>query len=209
MKINRLDIKIEEKKIDRIEQSIKISEQNRTETIEHLVDTTEYKKIELDTLTNEELEEMVLSIETNKITENKIVRFADFMNEDVQQAQPQAPQGQEQGQPQNLEGGQAEGMTLEDIAKKHNVPVGYFYKILESAIKIEMEHTTERSLAEKIVRDHLLESPLYYNAKHGLPAMEKELENFEQEDTDEIISSQLEDEQKIQSFDDYAKKESE
>lgn len=130
--------------------------------------------------------------------EESILRFDSFILENNNEEQS-VPQNHEQ----HLEGGNADGMSLEDIADKHNVDVQYFYKILEDAIKIEMEHTDERSVAEKIVKDHLFETPLYYHEEHGLPAMEEKLEDMDKEEVDEIISSQVEQEQKIKKFDEY------
>ncbi|NBO36579.1 hypothetical protein EBU91_03455 [bacterium] len=66
--------------------------------------------------------------------------------------------------------GLAEGKTLEDIAKKHNVGLEVLKKELESGISIEKEHTSEESTAKKIAMDHLFEDPKYYTK---LAEMEK------------------------------------
>jgi len=62
-------------------------------------------------------------------------------------------------------GGRAEkkGVTRDDFPKA----------TIEKGIKVELEHTKDRELAEKIVLDHLAESPKYYDA---LEKMESGLE---------------------------------
>lgn len=59
-------------------------------------------------------------------------------------------------------GGLTGDVTLQDIAAKFMIPVPQLQLELNKGIKIEMEHTTDRSAAEKIALDHLAESPLYY-----------------------------------------------
>ena len=62
-------------------------------------------------------------------------------------------------------GGRAEekGVTRDDFPKE----------TLDTGGKVELEHTKDQELAEKIVLDHLAESPDYYDA---LAKMEAELE---------------------------------
>lgn len=36
---------------------------------------------------------------------------------------------------------------------------------LEKGIKVEMEHTNDRTIAKEIAKDHLLEDPKYYDKK--------------------------------------------
>ena len=73
----------------------------------------------------------------------------------------------------------AKGMSLEDIAKKHNVDVSELQKELEKGSKVELEHTakdidnpTEKEIeaAKKVAMDHLVEDPKYYTklSKAGL-----------------------------------------
>lgn len=62
-----------------------------------------------------------------------------------------------------LKGGKADNMTLEDIARKHNVFLGTIKKQFEMGVKIEMEeHTKSREKGEEIAMDHLVEDPEYY-----------------------------------------------
>ena len=74
-------------------------------------------------------------------------------------------------QKENFKGGVADGKTLEDIAKKHDKK-GYYHiddmvsslkKQLVKGIKVEMEHTKDKSKAREIAMDHLWEHPNYYD----------------------------------------------
>lgn len=53
--------------------------------------------------------------------------------------------------------------SLESLAKKHDVPVGDLKKQLTKGIKIELEHTSDKSVAKEIALDHLAEFPDYYD----------------------------------------------
>ncbi len=64
-------------------------------------------------------------------------------------------------------GGLSKGMTLKDIAKKHNPKYdeNYYKKLqqeLKKGITVEKEHTGDLKLAQKIAMDHLVENPKYY-----------------------------------------------
>jgi hypothetical protein len=54
-------------------------------------------------------------------------------------------------------------MTLNDIAKKHNISVDTIVKDLKKGMKVEMEHTTDVNVAKEIAFDHLFEDPKYYD----------------------------------------------
>lgn len=60
-------------------------------------------------------------------------------------------------------GGLADNLTLQDIAKKHNVTSQQIASQLAKGIKVEMEHTNNRKMAEEIALDHLSELPDYYD----------------------------------------------
>lgn len=64
---------------------------------------------------------------------------------------------------QKLIGGLSDNMTLEDIAKKHNISFDKIKKQHEKGIKVELEHTNNKKLAAKIAKDHLVELPDYYD----------------------------------------------
>lgn len=53
--------------------------------------------------------------------------------------------------------------TVEEIAKKHGVPVSKIKSQLQLGIKIEMEHTSKKNVAIEIALDHLNEYPDYYD----------------------------------------------
>jgi hypothetical protein len=62
----------------------------------------------------------------------------------------------------NIPGGLAKGMTLNDIAEKHGVSVDILVAEFKKGIQTEMEHTTDREMAKEITMDHLFEDPEYY-----------------------------------------------
>jgi hypothetical protein len=62
-----------------------------------------------------------------------------------------------------IPGGMAKGMSLNDIAEKHNISVDTIVKDLKKGMKVEMEHTTDASVAKEIAMDHLFEDPKYYD----------------------------------------------
>lgn len=72
-----------------------------------------------------------------------------------------------------LVGGKSNGMSLEDIAKKHNVPLKSIEHQLKLGIKVEKEHTKFDKVAHRIAMDHLVELPDYYTR---LNKMEKDAE---------------------------------
>lgn len=61
-----------------------------------------------------------------------------------------------------LKGGNAEGMTIDEIKAKW---VGYHVDLdrqLNMGVKVEMEHTDYPEVAKRIALDHLVEIPDYY-----------------------------------------------
>ena len=62
-----------------------------------------------------------------------------------------------------IPGGLSQGMSLGDLAKKHDVPVDDITNQLNKGTKVELEHTTDESIAKEIAMDHLFEDPLYYD----------------------------------------------
>ncbi|NDA63070.1 MAG: hypothetical protein EBX50_13680 [Chitinophagia bacterium] len=59
--------------------------------------------------------------------------------------------------------GKAAGLSLEDIAKKHNVNIQQLQSQLDKGIKVEHEHTGSTETARTIAMDHLFENPKYYD----------------------------------------------
>ena len=70
-----------------------------------------------------------------------------------------------------IKGGKADKMSIEDIAKKHDVSIESIKTQIEMGKKIELEHVDEEGLAKEIAMDHLDEIPDYYTR---LNKMEKE-----------------------------------
>ena len=64
----------------------------------------------------------------------------------------------------------AKGMSIEDIAKEHDVEIKKIKKELKKGSKVEKEHTSSAKKAKKIAKDHLVEKPKYYTklSKAGL-----------------------------------------
>jgi hypothetical protein len=91
----------------------------------------------------------------------------------------------------SIEGGIADKMTIEDIAKKHGVPNEVIEEQIKKGIEVEMEHTDSEEKAMEISMDHLVEFPDYYDR---LLEMEREAkaEIKEKEGKEEIdLSNEL------------------
>jgi hypothetical protein len=74
-----------------------------------------------------------------------------------------------------IKGGLADKLSLEDISKKFDFDIDKLKKELESGTKVEMEHTDDKSKAKEIAMDHLAEMPDYYTR---LEKMEKDAKSF-------------------------------
>lgn len=61
-----------------------------------------------------------------------------------------------------IKGGVGDNMSLDNIAKKFNITISNLENELNMGIKIEMEHTNDKTLAKDIAMDHLTEIPDYY-----------------------------------------------
>lgn len=70
-----------------------------------------------------------------------------------------------------IKGGKADKMSINSIAKKHEVSKSSIEKQIDMGEKIEMEHVDDEVLAKEIAMDHLEEIPDYYTR---LKKMEKE-----------------------------------
>lgn len=93
-----------------------------------------------------------------------------------------------------IKGGLADGKTVEDIAKKHNVSVEQIQKQIEKGYKIEYEHVNDKKRAIEIAKDHLMEIPDYYDR---LEKMEKEAKKELEEKNNDKQDNKLELKQKI------------
>jgi len=80
-----------------------------------------------------------------------------------------------------IKGGKADNLTIDDLAKKHKVSVEKIKKEIEIGKKIEREHVgKDTSKATEIAMDHVFEFPDYYsNKRYGLVSNEKKLEKSE------------------------------
>lgn len=100
-------------------------------------------------------------IEKSKINKDKI---KDFLKEVLK----------EKNKNNEIKGGKADNMSIEDIAKKHKVSIEKIKAQIIMGIKIEMEHTNDPKKAIEISMDHLTESPEYYTK---LKEMEQSFED--------------------------------
>lgn len=62
-----------------------------------------------------------------------------------------------------IKGGLSDKKSLLDISKKHKVVLSKLKKEFNLGVKVEMEHTDDRSVAKEIAKDHLSEDPKYYS----------------------------------------------
>jgi hypothetical protein len=74
-----------------------------------------------------------------------------------------------------IKGGLADKLSLEDISKKFDFDIDELKNELQSGTKVEMEHTDDKSKAKEIAMDHLAEMPDYYTR---LEKMEKDAKSF-------------------------------
>lgn len=81
---------------------------------------------------------------------------------------------------ETLQGGKADKLTIEDIAKKHNVSLEYAKEQLNKGMNVESEHTKDTEKQKEIALDHLSEFIEYYNE---LDKMEEKLKQEEENDT--------------------------
>ena len=74
---------------------------------------------------------------------------------------------------EKLKGGDADEMTPQDLANKHNVDVKKIENEIRVGTKIEMEHTDSEKLAKEIAMDHISEFADYYtDSEYGIIAIE-------------------------------------
>lgn len=66
------------------------------------------------------------------------------------------------GEENQLKGGKADKLSLQQIADKHEVSLEVIKKQVHKGVKVEMEHTDNSNKALEIVMDHLVESAQYY-----------------------------------------------
>jgi hypothetical protein len=78
-----------------------------------------------------------------------------------------------------LEGGLADHLSMEQIAKKHKVSVKKIMKQVKKGLKVEREHTDDPDVALQIVKDHISE---FYDYYMRLEKMETEAKKDKKEE---------------------------
>lgn len=78
-----------------------------------------------------------------------------------------------------IKGGLADKLSIEQIADKHGVSVKSIKKQIKKGTKVEMEHTDDPTKAAEIARDHVYEIKDYYTR---LAKMEDEAKKENKED---------------------------
>ena len=74
---------------------------------------------------------------------------------------------------EEFKGGEADDMTIKDLAEKHNVSEKDIEKEIKVGTKIEMEHTDSEKQAKEIAMDHIAEFADYYtDPEFGIIAIE-------------------------------------
>lgn len=63
----------------------------------------------------------------------------------------------------NIPGGLTDDMTIEDLANHQNTDIETLIQQMEKGVSIEMEHTTDLSVAAEITMDHIYEDLYYYD----------------------------------------------
>jgi hypothetical protein len=140
---------------------------------EYQVLPPEDEQIDLDFFNEDKNERLV-----KKIQKKPLTKSMDKLFKNVQSKNKIKIESEE------VPGGEAEGMTAKDLAKKHDVSVKDIEKEIEVGTKIEMEHTDSKKMAKEIAMDHIAEFPDYYtNKKYGVKASEKGLEKELEETT--------------------------
>lgn len=61
-----------------------------------------------------------------------------------------------------FKGGIADGMSAQDLADHHDLPLQDIELALSAGQKVEMEHTNDKDKAYEIAKDHIYEDPKYY-----------------------------------------------
>ena len=73
-----------------------------------------------------------------------------------------------------IPGGLAKGMSIKDIAKKHDISLKKLKSQLNKGVGVEMEHTTSKKVAKEIAMDHIFEDPNYYDKLEKIEGKKEE-----------------------------------
>lgn len=133
------------------------------------------KRLEL--LTNPERFELK-EIKGRKPQKGDVMRGGKFYEKVKKDTQKSEESDIEKAKDQ-IKGGLADKLSIEQIADKHGVSVKSIKKQIKKGIKVEMEHTDDPKKAKEISKDHLTEDPKYYTR---LAKMEDEAKKENKED---------------------------
>lgn len=89
---------------------------------------------------------------------NKTINYAEYIAENVNTEGNTAI-----NEAEIIKGGMADGMTPQDLADKHKLPVSEIEAALSKGQKVEMEHLDNPDAAYEIAKDHIFEDPKYYD----------------------------------------------
>ena len=92
---------------------------------------------------------------------------------------------------ETLQGGVGDYLSIEDIAKKHNVSLEYANEQLQKGIEIESEHTNDLEKQTEIAKDHLSEFIDYYQELEKMENKLKSKEMAKESVNDNEINSQI------------------
>ena len=73
-----------------------------------------------------------------------------------------------------ISGGLADDMTIEDLANHQNTDIETLIQQMEKGVSIEMEHTTDLSVAAEIAMDHIYEDLYYYDKLEDMESKKEE-----------------------------------
>ena len=96
----------------------------------------------------------------NKISKNFVDKLRSLMPKDTESVIQTSMASNEIGE--EIKGGVADNVTLEDLSEKHGVSISHIVNQLSKGIKVEMEHTERALDALDIAIDHIFEDPNYY-----------------------------------------------
>lgn len=93
---------------------------------------------------------------------------------------------------EQVPGGLASGLSVEEIAEEHDVPVEQIEAQMYKGITVETEHTPNAAIAAEIAMDHLMEDPLYYDHLEDMEGGRKSCDCVEECDCDTEVKDEVE-----------------
>lgn len=132
------------------------------------IETLNNKKAKME----EELNTLIKEIEKNKKLGQKKYQYDEAKNKVAQLKE----ELDEIKNSEELEGGLADGMDNEDIAKLHGVSKDEIDQQVKIGTDVEAEHTDDPEKQKEIAQDHEVEDPEYYQDEDGLDLADVEAE---------------------------------